>query len=98
MRIIGLIFIVVVVAFLIGFMIINAQTKVDADLFGYRIFDISVSMVCFYAFVAGMVFVLIFALADEIVLRTNLYRASRENKNLKQELSALRNLPIEEEK
>ena len=98
MRIVGLIFIVVVVGFLIGFMIINAQTKVDVDLFGYRMFDISVSMVCLYAFVAGMVFVLIFALADEIVLRTNLYRANRENKNLKQELSALRNLPIEEEK
>jgi uncharacterized integral membrane protein len=98
MRIIGLIFIVVVVGFLIGFMIINAQTKVEVDLFGYRTFDISVSMVCLYAFVAGMVFVLIFALADEIVLRTNLYRANKENKNLKQELSALRNLPIEEEK
>ncbi|KPJ73897.1 hypothetical protein AMJ52_02720 [candidate division TA06 bacterium DG_78] len=98
MRIVGLIFAVVVIGFLIGFMILNSQTKVDVDLFGHRIFDISLSMVCLYAFVAGMVFVLIFALADEIVLRTYLYRANKENKELKQELSALRNLPFEEEK
>ena len=98
MRIVGLIFAVVVIGFLIGFMILNSQTTVDVDLFGHRIFDISLSMVCLYAFVAGMVFVLIFALADEIVLRTQLYRANKENKGLKEELSALRNLPLEEEK
>lgn len=98
MRIVGLIFAVVVIGFLIGFMILNSQIKVDVDLFGNRIFDISLSMICLYAFVAGMVFVLIFALADEIVLRTHLYRANKENEELKQELSALRNLPFEEEK
>jgi uncharacterized protein HemY len=98
MRIVGLIFIVVVIGFAIGFMILNAQLKIDIDVFGHKIFDISLSMVCLYAFVAGMVFVLILALADEIVLRTNLHRSNKENKQLKEELSALRNLPFEEEK
>jgi uncharacterized protein HemY len=98
MRIVGLIFAVVVIGFLIGFMILNSQVNVDIDLFGHRIFNISLSMVCLYAFVAGMVFVLIFALADEIILRTHLYRSNKENRELKQELSALRNLPFEEEK
>ena len=98
MRIIGIIFFIVVIGFLIGFMIINAQTKVDINLFGQYFYEISLSIVCFYAFVVGMVFVLIFALADEIVLRTNLHRASKESKNLQKELDALRNLPFEEEK
>jgi hypothetical protein len=56
------------------------------------------AIVCFYAFIAGMVFVLVLALADEIVLRTNLHRMNKENRNLKKELDALRNLPLEEEK
>ncbi|MGD8978662.1 MAG: LapA family protein [candidate division WOR-3 bacterium] len=98
MRFLGLIFVIIVIGFMVGFMVLNSQARVDLDIFGYRIFDISLAMVCFYAFVAGMVFVLVFALADEISLRTNLFRMNRENKNLKKELEALRNLPLEEEK
>ena len=74
------------------------QVIVDVDLFGHKIYDISLAMICLYAFVAGMLFVLIYALVDEIVLRTHLHRVNRENKNLKRELHALRNLPFEEEK
>jgi uncharacterized protein HemY len=98
MRIIGLIFVVLVLGFVIGFMITNSQTIVDVDLFGYRINSTSFSMVGLYAFVAGMLFILIFALVDEIVLRSHLHRLNQENKNLKKELDALRNLPFEEEK
>lgn len=98
MRFLGLVFVILVIGFMIGFMVLNSQIRVDLDIFGQRISDISLAMVCFYSFLAGMVFVLVFALADEIVLRTGLYRLGRENKNLKKELDALRNLPLEEEK
>ncbi|MGB7055756.1 MAG: LapA family protein [bacterium] len=98
MRFLGLIFVIIVIGFMVGFMVLNSQSRVDLDIFGQRVFDISLAMVCFYAFVAGMVFVLVFALADEILLRTNLFRMNKENKNLKKELEALRNLPLEEEK
>jgi len=98
MRFLGFIFVVIVIGFLVGFMVLNSQTQIDVDIFGYKIFNISLSLICFYAFVAGIVFVLIFALADEIALRTNLHRISKENKNLRKELNALRNLPFEEEK
>ncbi|KPL13259.1 hypothetical protein AMJ74_05570 [candidate division WOR_3 bacterium SM1_77] len=98
MRFLGLIFVIIIIGFMVGFMVLNSQSRVDLDIFGHRVFDISLAMVCFYAFVAGMVFVLVFALADEILLRTNLFRMNKENKNLKKELEALRNLPLEEEK
>jgi uncharacterized protein HemY len=90
MRFLGLVFVILVIGFMIGFMVLNSQIRVDLDIFGQRISDISLAMVCFYAFLAGMVFVL--------VLRTGLYRLNRENRNLKKELDALRNLPLEEEK
>jgi len=98
MRFIGLVFVILVIGFMVGFMVLNSQAKVDLDIFGQKVFGISLSMVCFYAFIAGMVFVLIFALADEIVLRTNLHKIRKENKSLRKELDALRNLPFEEEK
>ncbi len=98
MRFLGLIFVIVVVGFMIGFMVLNSQSRVDLDIFGHKVYDISLAMVCFYSFLAGMIFILVFALADEIVLRTSLYRMNRENRNLRKELDALRNLPLEEEK
>lgn len=98
MRFIGLIFVIIVIGFMIGFMVLNSQIRVDLDIFGHKIFDISLAMVCFYAFIAGMIFILIFALADEIALRSNLHRLNKENRNLKKELDAFRNLPFEEEK
>jgi len=98
MRFLGLVFVIIVIGFMIGFMVLNADSKVNLDIFGQKIANISLSMVCFYAFIAGMVFVLIFALADEIVLRSSVHRLLKENKNLRDELSALRNLPFEEEK
>lgn len=98
MRFLGLIFVIIVVGFMIGFMVLNSQQSVDLDIFGRKIIGISLSMVCFYSFLAGMIFVLVFALADEVVLRTSMHRMNKENRNLKKELDALRNLPIEEGK
>jgi len=98
MRILGLIFVVIVIGFMIGFVVLNSQTRVDLDIFGQKVINIPLSLVCFYSFIAGMIFILVFALADDIVLRNNLHKARKENANLKKELDALRNLPIEEEK
>jgi uncharacterized integral membrane protein len=98
MRILGLIFVVIVIGFMIGFVVLNSQTRVDLDIFGQKVVNIPLSMVCFYSFIAGMIFILVFALADDIVLRNNLHKARKENTDLKKELDALRNLPFEEEK
>ncbi len=98
MRFVGLLFVVVVIGFMIGFIVLNAERRVDVDIFGQKLSNIALSMVCFYSFVAGMVFVLVFALADEISLRNTMNRLKKENTNIKKELDALRNLPFEEEK
>ncbi len=98
MRFVGLLFVVLVIGFMIGFIVLNADEKVDVNIFGQQFTNIALSMVCFYSFVAGMVFVLVFALADEIVLRNTMNKLKKENNNIKKELDALRNLPFEEEK
>lgn len=98
MRVLGLIFVIIVTGFMIGFVVLNSSTRVDLDIFGQKIINIPLSMVCFYSFIAGMIFILVFALADDIMLRNNLHKARKDNANLKKELDALRNLPLEEEK
>jgi len=98
MRFVGLLFVILVIGFMIGFIVLNADVKVDVNIFGQQFTNIALSMVCFYSFVAGMVFVLVFALADEIVLRNTMNKLKKENNNIKKELDALRNLPFEEEK
>ncbi|MEO0185365.1 MAG: lipopolysaccharide assembly protein LapA domain-containing protein [candidate division WOR-3 bacterium] len=98
MRFVGLLFVVLVIGFMIGFVVLNTDKKVDIDIFGQKLSNIALSMVCFYSFVAGMVFVLVFALADEIALRNTMNKLKKENNNIKKELDALRNLPLEEER
>jgi uncharacterized integral membrane protein len=97
MRFVGLIFFILIIGFMIGFWVLNNDLQVTVDLFGYKVSNLPLAMVCIYSFIAGMVFVLVLALADEIALRTLLYRLRRENKNLRKELTALRNLPFEDE-
>jgi uncharacterized integral membrane protein len=98
MRSLGLILVIIVIGFMIGFVVLNSQPRVDLDIFGQKVINIPLSIVCFYSFIAGMIFILVFALADDIILRNNLHRARKENTDLKKELNALRNLPFEEEK
>ncbi len=98
MRFVGLVFVIVVIGFMIGFMVLNSQEKANVDIFGQKVVNVALSLVCFYAFLAGMIFVLMFALADEIVLRSALHKLRKANKHLHDELDALRNLPFEEEK
>ena len=97
MRFVGLIFFIIIIGFMIGFWVLNNDLQVTVDLFGHEVSNLPLAMVCIYSFIAGMVFVLVLALADEIALRTLLYRLRRENKNLRKELTALRNLPFEDE-
>ncbi len=97
MRFIALVFVILVVGLLVGFSVTNAQSQVDIHVFGQAYANVPVVVVIFYAFLAGMVFVLVFAVANEVVLRRRLHRERKTNEDLKKELDALRNYPISEE-
>ncbi len=97
MRFIALIFVILVVGLLVGFAVINAPSKTDLNLFGQRYFQVPIIVVIFYSFLGGMLFVLVFSLANEIILRNNLRKERKNNENLRKELDALRNYPISEE-
>lgn len=98
MRFLALIFVIITIAFIVGFMMLNSDHKVDIDIFGKKITNVPIAMLSLYSFIAGMLFVFIFALVDGIILRSSLNRLNREHRALRKELDALRNLPFEEEK
>lgn len=57
----------------------------------------SVSVIMVYAFAFGVIVAGFFWLVSEIKLRTELRRQKKENEALLSELTALRNLPLEDE-
>lgn len=74
----------------------NGNTMVNVSLLNWTFHNVSLTLVLIETFAIGIIFTIIVALIDEIRLKNRLWRSQREIKSLKEELSALRNLPIEE--
>lgn len=92
--------IVVVICVIFGTVILaqNATQLVTLTLLGKTIPGISLSLVIIESIVIGIVFAFIIMVINEIRLRRALRNKERDIKNLKEELAAIRNLPLEEEK
>ncbi len=75
----------------------NAGTKVTFHLFTKTFFDVELNLIMVITFIAGMIVWAIGAWIREAQLRFNLMKSKREIRNLQEEISDLRNLPLEEE-
>jgi uncharacterized integral membrane protein len=90
--------IIVLISLIIGFVIYNSNEKVSVNLYGKEYFDVPLIFVTFWAMVVGMI--ISFALGVSYYFRTysELRNQKDENRKLLEEITALRNLPLEEEK
>ncbi|PIP11660.1 MAG: hypothetical protein COX49_09875 [bacterium (Candidatus Stahlbacteria) CG23_combo_of_CG06-09_8_20_14_all_40_9] len=90
---------IIVVVFVVFGTLILAQnaTQVTLTLLG-RTIETNLSLVIIESVVIGIVFAFIIMAISEIRLRRAIRNKERDIKNLKEELAAVRNLPIEEEK
>lgn len=75
----------------------NAGTKVTFHLFTKTFFDVELNLIMVITFIAGMIVWAIGAWIREAQLRFNLIKSKKEIRNLQEEISDLRNLPLEEE-
>jgi len=75
----------------------NASTKVTFHLFTKTFFDVELNLIMVITFIAGMIVWAIGAWIREAQLRFNLIKSKKEIRNLQEEISDLRNLPLEEE-
>jgi hypothetical protein len=84
------------VAALVWLSALNAGTKVIFHLFT-KTYTIELNLIIVVTFIAGMLVWAIGAWIREAQLRLHILRSRRENRKLREELSDLRNLPLEEE-
>jgi uncharacterized integral membrane protein len=90
--------IIILIVVVVGFSIYNSDERISVNLYGKEYIDVPMIFVAFWAFVIGMV--ISFALGVSYYLKTHseLRSLKKENKKLMEEIIALRNLPLEEEK
>ena len=74
----------------------NAGTKVTFHLFTRTFMDVELNLIMVVSFIAGMLVWAIGAWIREAQLRFGLLKSRREIKRLNEEISDLRNLPLEE--
>ncbi len=94
-----LIGIIVIIFVVFGTVILaqNGSELITLHLLGRTMPNISLSLVIIESAVVGAVFAFIIMVINEIRLRRVLRMKEKEVKNLKEELGAIRNLPLEEE-
>ncbi len=85
-----------VVVIILIFTLYNYTTTTNIFLFG-KTYTISTALLSLFAFIFGIISVVVFAIVEEIGLRAKIRKLKKENRNLKKELDALRNLPLGKE-
>jgi uncharacterized integral membrane protein len=81
----------------VGFAILNVNGRATEIRFpGATYVDLPLTVVLFAAFALGMFLAFLLTLIHHLKGRAALGRLARENESLKQELRALRNLPLED--
>ena len=85
----------VIMILVVGFAILNMKETVTAINLPGRVYtSLPANVALFAAFVLGMVCAFVLALVQVLRSKSAMGRMSRENEDLKKELSQLRNLPL----
>jgi uncharacterized integral membrane protein len=92
----NLIWLLIMIA-VVGFAILNVNGRVtEVKLPGAAYVDLPLTLVLFGAFVLGMFLAFVMTSVHYLKGRAAIGRLTRENQSLKEELRALRNLPLED--
>jgi uncharacterized integral membrane protein len=74
----------------------NGNSLVDVSILLWTFKDLPLTLVLIETFAIGVFFTIIVAIIDEIRLKNRIWRSQSEIRELKKELAALRNIPVEE--
>ena len=87
----------VIMVAVVGFAILNVNGRASEIRFpGATYTDIPLTIALFAAFALGMFLAFLLTLVNQLKGRAAMGRLARENQSLKEELRALRNLPVHE--
>jgi uncharacterized integral membrane protein len=89
--------IIVLITLIVGFAIYNSEERVSVNLYGKEYYDVPMIFVAFWALVVGMLISFALGVGYYFRMYSELRNQRSENQKLLQEITALRNLPLEEE-
>ena len=97
MWIIRTLVIIVLITLIVGLSIYNSDERISDNLYGKVYYDIPMIFVAFWALVAGMIVSFALGVGYYFRMYSEMRNQKRENKKLLEEITALRNLPLEED-
>lgn len=97
MWIIRTLVIIVLITLIVGFAIYNSDERISVNLYGKRYFDIPMIFVAFWALVAGMIVSFALGVGYYFRMYSEMRNQKTQNRKLLEEITALRNLPLEED-
>jgi uncharacterized integral membrane protein len=89
--------IIILITLIVGFAIYNSEERVSVNLYGKEYYDVPMIFVAFWALVVGMLISFALGISYYFRMYSELRNQRSENQKLLQEITALRNLPLEEE-
>lgn len=96
MWIIRTLLIIILIGIIVGFVIYNSHQQVSIELFGKQYIEIRMISVIFFSFVIGMLVTFVLLIFVMIKMQGRLRHQKRENRKLLEEITALRNMPLED--
>ncbi len=91
-----MILILLIIAVVVGFSMVNSQQLVSVDLLTVRYEMVPLVYVTYWAFLAGMLVTFVLGLSYVLKIHTDLRTDRKEKQRLLTEITALRNRSIEE--
>ncbi len=89
--------ILVIIMLLIGFSVYNSGEYVSVNLFGYLYTAVPMIIIAYWSLVVGMFISFLLGIGYYLRIQDELREQRKENKRLMEEITALRNVPLEEE-
>ena len=89
--------IIVLITLIVGFAIYNSDERISVNLYGKQYDYVPMIFVAFWALVVGMLISFALGIGYYFKMYSELRNQRRENQKLLEEVTALRNLPLEEE-
>jgi uncharacterized integral membrane protein len=89
--------VIVLITLIVGFAIYNSDERISVNLYGQEYYDVPMIFVAFWALVVGMVISFALGVSYYFRMYSELRNQRGENQKLIEEITALRNLPLEED-
>ncbi len=88
--------VIILIVLVVGFSIYNSDEKIYVNLYGQEYVDVPMIFVAFWALVIGMLISFVLGVSYYFKMHGEVRTLRKENKRLIDEVTALRNLPLEE--